>query len=203
MTDFVSSRVRCSWVAGIHFGGRRRGSQGCPAGEPGLSDLGYWSKRLWAKWVARRDGNGLLEQWQPPLRMEGREAEERGTERIGSVTEQAPQAPGSTLAWPAGGRVSLYSSHLLAEGRHRGRRSVAHVGSYVHQEGAGTEPSSPDQLHNVPLKRLLPSCSWPQLADLCQQDTSSGLISKVVAQRQSSAYFRGLLEACEPDLDVL
>lgn len=144
MTDFVGSRVRCSWVTGMRFGGWGRGSQGCPAGEPGLSDLGYRSTRLWAKWVARRDAHGLLdEKWWPPLRMEGREAEERGTERIESVTEQVPQAPGSTLAWPTGGHVSIYSSHLLAEGRHRGRRLVAHVGSYGHQEGAGMEPSSP------------------------------------------------------------
>lgn len=58
----INSRVRCSWVAGMRFGGRGSGSQGCPAGEPGLSVLGYGSKRLWARWVARRDGHRLLDE---------------------------------------------------------------------------------------------------------------------------------------------
>ena len=58
----INSRVRSSWVAGMRFSGRGRGSQGCPAGELGLSILRYWSKRLWAKWVARRDGHRLLDE---------------------------------------------------------------------------------------------------------------------------------------------
>lgn len=64
---------------------------------------------------------------------------------------------------------------------------MTHVGSYNHPEGA-EEPSSHDQLHNGPLKRLLPS--------------SAGLSSKVLAQSQSSACSSELLEAREPDLDV-
>lgn len=84
--------------------------------------------------------------------------------------------------------MSIYSSHLLAERMHRERCSVTHVGSYNHPEGAVEEPSSHDQLHNGPLKRLLPS--------------SAGLSSKVLAQSQSSACSSELLEAREPDLDV-
>lgn len=141
-------------------GGKTRGAV---QWEPGLSFLGFWSKRLRTKWVVRSYGKKLFDdKWQPALRMKRRKTDERSRKRILRTYE--------------------YVFFLLAHWRNTQRNWMTHLGSYNPQDRAVIEPSSPHQLHNGPFKRLLPSFFWSQLAGSSQHNTSAGLISSVATQ---------------------